>query len=108
VEMKHSRLGIASFIMSIVIGVLVLVTIVTAGVMQVSTPGGMDENAPTTILIGLAILLLLGLDVVAIGLGIAGVFQKDCKKVFAILGLVFSTGIIIGTVALMIIGNSMP
>jgi len=106
VEMKHSRLGIASFIMSIVIGVLVLVTIVTAGVMQVSTPGGMDENAPTTILIGLAILLLLGL--VAIGLGIAGVFQKDCKKVFAILGLVFSTGIIIGTVALMIIGNSMP
>ncbi len=106
--MKHSKLGIASFIMSIVIGILVLATIATAGVMQVSTPGGMDENAPETILIGLAIIGLLGLDLVAIALGFAGIFQKDCKKVFAILGLIFSMGVIIGTIGLMIIGNSMP
>ncbi|MEO8001410.1 MAG: hypothetical protein ABI644_06000 [Arenimonas sp.] len=105
--MKHSKLGIASFIMSIVIGVLVVATVVTAGVMQVSTPGGMDEKATSTMLIGLAIIGLLGLDLVAIGLGFAGVFQKDCKKVFAILGLVFSSGIVLGTVALMIYGNSM-
>ncbi len=43
-------------------------------------------------------------DVLAVGLGIAAVCQTGKKRLFGILGLVFSGGTIMGTIALIIIG----
>ena len=102
---NHSGLGIASFILSIGVGFLIFCTIVVAGVMQNSTPGGMDEKAPAVILVGLAIIGLVLLDVIAFGLGIAGLFQRNRKKVFAILGTIFSSLVILATILLIIVGT---
>lgn len=101
---KNSGLGIASFITSVVSGVLIFVTIVVAGVLQVTTPGGVDENSAANIIIGLFIIGFLFAALVAIGLGIGGLFQKERKKIFSILGIIFSSVTLLCTVFVIIIG----
>lgn len=103
-EQKHSGLGIASFILSLVCGLMIFVLFVVAGVIEVSTPGGMDEKSAAAIIIGLLIFLDFFILLVAIGLGIGGLIQKERKRLFAILGLVFSIGILFTTMLLMLIG----
>ena len=102
---KHSGLGISSFVISIITGVLMFVLIVIAGVMEVSTPGGIDENSASAVIVGLFIFALIAVDVVALGLGIAGLTQKDRKQISTVLGLVFSAATIVGTISLSVIGN---
>lgn len=103
-EKKHSGLGISSFIISIVIGVLMFLLFVVAGVMETSTPGGIDEESAGAVVVGLFLLAFLLLDVLALGLGIAGLVQKDRKKIFPVLGVVFSATTMLTTVFFMIIG----
>jgi hypothetical protein len=55
----------------------------------------------------LFIFALLVVDIVALGLGIAGLIQKKRKKLFAILGTVFAAATILGILFLIVIGNSM-
>jgi hypothetical protein len=104
---RHSGLGIASFVLSVGVGLLLFCTFAVAGVMQNSAPGGMNEKAPAVILIGLAIIGLVLLDVIAFGLGIAGFFQRNRSKVFAILGTIFSSLVILATVLLIVAGTMM-
>ena len=103
-EQKHSGLGIASFITSIVVGMFMFGLIVAAGVMEASTPGGLDEESVEAVVIGLLMFLFLGLTMVALGLGIAGIVQKGRKKLFAILGTIFSSLTILLTAFILIIG----
>ena len=107
VEQKHSGIGIASFILSLLIGVLLFMVVMFAGYMEVTTPGGISEESVSAIMLGLVIIGLLLLELVAFGLGIGGLFQKDRKKLFAILGTIFSGLAILGVVALMIIGSNL-
>jgi len=104
---KHSGLGIASFIFSIVAGILIFLLIVIAGVMEVSTPGGMDEKSAAAVIVGLLLIAFLFLCLLALGLGIAGLIQKDRKKLFAILGTIFSTVTLLGTISIMVLGMAM-
>ncbi len=102
---KNSGLGIASFVTSIIASVLTFVTFAVAGVLQTSKFGGMEyQEAP---LVGLAAIGLVLVHLVAVGLGIAGLFQKETKKTFAILGTVFSSGAIVIMVLTMIIGANL-
>ncbi|HLU13523.1 MAG TPA: hypothetical protein VKZ64_06150 [Arenimonas sp.] len=106
-EAKHSGLGIASFIISLVAGLAILIAIVIAGIMEANTPGGIDENSPEAILLGLVLIGMMFLDLVALGLGIGALFQRDRKKIFAILGTIFSGVVVLGTAFLMVIGSMM-
>lgn len=103
-EQKHSGLGIASFITSIAAGILIFAAVVIAGVMETSTPGGLDEKSASAMMVGLAIIALLIVELAALGLGIGGLCRSDSKKIFAILGTTFSAVTIAGTLLLMIIG----
>ncbi len=107
VEQKHSGLGIASFITSIVSGILIFLLMAVAGVMEATTPGGMDEEAAGTIIVGLLLIALLGASLVALGLGIGGLMQKERKKIYAILGTVFAAVTLVGTISIMILGFAM-
>lgn len=107
IEPKHSGLGIASFIMSIFVGLCMFVVFVVAGVLETSTPGGMDENSPVAMIVGLCMFGLLFGCLISIGLGIGGLCQTGRKKIFAVLGITFSAIIILGTIALIIIGLMM-
>jgi len=101
----EQELGIASFVTSIIASVLTFVTFAVAGVLQTSKFGGMEyQEAP---LVGLAAIGLVLVHLVAVGLGIAGLFQKETKKTFAILGTVFSSGAIVIMVLTMIIGANL-
>jgi hypothetical protein len=106
-EQKHSGIGIASFITSVVASILLGLMVVIAGAMEIATPGGLDEKTAAAMVLGLFIIALLVVDIVALGLGIAGLFQKDRKKLFAILGTTFSAATIIGILFLIVIGNMM-
>lgn len=103
-DRKHSGLGIASFIIGTIIGVLMFLLFVVAGVMETSTPGGMDEESAGAMLVGLFLMAFLALDMLAIGLGIAGLFQAHRKKVFAVLGVVFGAFTIVATLLLVVLG----
>ncbi|MFP4173662.1 MAG: hypothetical protein ACLFV4_12195 [Candidatus Hydrogenedentota bacterium] len=104
---KHSGLGIASFITSLVSGFFLLIMFGVAGVMETTTPGGIDEESAEAMIVGLFIFAFLGLSLVALGLGIAGLAQNDRRKIFALLGTIFSGVSIIGTLLIMIIGLTM-
>ena len=106
-EKKHSGLGIASFITSIVSGLLILLLFGVAGAMEASTPGGIDEESVAAVTIGLLIFAFLGATFVALCLGIAGLLHKERNKIFAILGTVFSSISLVVTIFLLIIGSTM-
>jgi hypothetical protein len=82
-EQKHSELGIASFIISIVSGIFAFMLFVIAGIMEASTPGGMDEESAGAIITGLFLIASLGLSLLTLGLSIGGLMQKERKKIFA-------------------------
>jgi hypothetical protein len=104
---KHSGVGIASFILSVMSAVFIFITLVVAGVMEATTPGGMDEGAPGTIVVGLMMITFFFVAMVGLGLGVGGLCQKNRKKIFAILGTIFSTVTILCTVFVVILGLSM-
>ena len=103
-EQRHSGLGIASFILSILSGVFIFVLIVIAGVIETSTPGGIDEESTAAVIIGLLIIALIIAALVALGLGIAGLFMQDRKKIFSILGTIFSAVTLLGTFLILMLG----
>jgi hypothetical protein len=103
-ELPHSGLGIASFALSLFLGLLLFLLVAIAGYLGATTPGGVDEQSPVVILLGLAMIGAMLFDLVALILGLAALFQEDRKKVFAILGVVFSAILLLGCLFLIVIG----
>ena len=102
-EEKHSGIGIISFIMSLAIGFLIMAVFIVAAVLSSQRSIG-ARTYPGQTFVGLAVLFLLAMDVVAIALGIVSLCRRGRKRLYGILGLVFSSAILLGTVGLMIIG----
>ena len=102
-EEKHSGIGIASFIISIVVGCLMLAVIGVGSMFAAHRVPG-ERMYPGQTLVGLAIILLTAVDVIAIGLAIAALCQSGKNRLFGILGLVFSGLTVIGVLGLIIIG----
>ena len=104
----YSGLGVAAFVISVVCTVAIFTTLVFAAVAGASTDGVVDEHAPGLVLVGLVILLFLLVALVGIALGIVAVAQKRRRKLFAWLGLGINALVVLGTVALIILGSSLP
>ena len=102
--MKHSGVGIASFIVSIIGSLLMFLLFVIAGAIQLSTPGGVDENSPAAMVIGLMLFLLMFALLVALGLGIGALCQSDRKRLFGVLGTIFSAVSLLLTLILLAVG----
>jgi hypothetical protein len=93
IKLKHSKLGISSFILCIGAGTICCLSTALPLVNNWVLTGGASDNQGSFLLLGFAATFTLILA--AFGLGIAGLFQKNCKKLFAILGTVISGGIIL-------------
>ena len=104
IKPKHSGFGVASFIISIAVGLLLFIVFAIAGFIQASTPGGMDQHSIKALVIGLSIIGLFLFDIVAAVLGIIGLFQRERKRLFAILGTLFSSLTVISVIALITFG----
>jgi len=105
-EKKHGKIGIVSFIISLVCMLLLFLCVCFAGYLEITTEGGIDETAQAVMLIGLGIMALMAGLFVSFILGVVGLFQANTKKVFAILGSLFSAFSIMGVIGLMILGSA--
>ena len=99
----HSGLGIASFIISLAAGAALVVLLGIAGVIG-SQPGGMDEESAGAVLVGLLQALTALAHVLALGLGIAALVQAGRSKLFGVLGTVFASTGLSGTVLIFLLG----
>lgn len=106
-NMKHSAFGIASFIVSLVSGAMTFLLIFVAGLIEISTPGGMSEESAEAMIIGLFMLILLLAFLVSLGLGITGLCENGRRKVFAILGTLFSSVLLFSMSLLLLTGMAM-
>ncbi len=102
-EEKHSRLGIASFALSLIVGFLLIAVFVAAGLLA-QRHGARGGNYPGQTAIGLSAIALFGADLVALALGIVSVCRRGRKRLFGILGLVFSTLTLLLAGGLMLVG----
>ena len=98
---KQSGLGVASFVISLAVGLLMICTLLAAGYLHADHQTGNYQGQK---IVGLVIIVLLITDILAIGLGIAALFQAGRKRLLGILGLVFSTTTVISVIALMVLG----
>ena len=92
----HSGLGIASFIIAASTVFFLILILVGAAVLESSSPGGLDEESPAVILIGLLVFAVILANLTGLALGIAGCCQKQRKKVFSILGTVINGVLLVG------------
>ena len=100
---RHGGLGIASF----VIGVLsIFVDFAIFGIAGHLKNTG-QETQTVNMIVGFAILVLLGVCLLGLGLGIAGAVDRTSKKVFPVLGIVLCTFVFLATAALVAIGIMM-
>jgi hypothetical protein len=102
-ERKHSGLGIASFGISVAAGCFMVALLCAAAILSAHRIPG-DRTYPGQTAVGLMTIFLMSADVVAVGLGIAALCQTGKNRLFGILGLVFSSATIVGTIGLAIIG----
>ena len=100
----HSKLGIASLAISIFTAIGIFILVLIAGVMESSDIGGIDEESAGAIILGLFIFGFSFLDLFALGLGIAGIFQKTRERITAIIGIIISSATLIITISIIGIG----
>ena len=94
-------------LISILTAIGLFISSIIEGVMESNTYGGMDEESAGAIIVGLLIFGFSFLDLLAMGLGIAGIFQKTRERITAIIGTIISSAILIITVSLVGIGLAM-
>ena len=103
----QSKLGIASLLISIFTAIGFLISTLIAAGMEANTYGGIDEESAGAIILGLFLIGFCFLDLLAIGLGIAGIFQKMRSRITAIMGVIISSATLIIVFSLIGIGIAM-
>src|SRR3712207_3446696 len=116
-ENQHLRVGIASFAISVLTTVLVVILFVAASVIgasafgDVEDPQSMDpqslQDSPVLAglaLVGLGFLACTALYLLGLALGVAGIVQRRRQRLFAVLGTVFNGLIVLVVVALIAFG----
>ena len=81
-----------------------LLVFVIAGILEESSPGGMDEDSLAASTLGCFFLALLFLSVLAFGMGVGGCFIQSRKKTLSIIGATISAGTIFVSILLVILG----
>ena len=102
---RQSGLGIASLILSILIGIMLFVAICFAGFMEAATPGGVSDDSPILVLIGLFVIAGMFGNLVGIVLAAVGLAQKNRAKAVSVIGLSLNIMCLLGVVALMVLGT---
>jgi hypothetical protein len=106
---RHSKIGVASFVVGIVSMLIFCLAIVLAfgyGIsIAASNPTIQNlQSSPTILALGLILFLSPVLSLVGVVLGFVALFQKNSKRLFAVLGLVFNFLIILAFCVLLVVG----
>ena len=101
-NVKHSGPGIASLLLSVISGVLLIALIVVMMVVEESTPGALTEDSPEMEMVGFSFLGCYAGFLLALVLAFVGLLQTNRKKEFAILGMVCSASALVGLTILLL------
>ena len=94
---KHAGLGIASFTVSILALTILAVNVSTLGVLLGSIPDQGDRFAGFGVFVEIGGVIGMLTAFFGAFIGTAGLFQKDRKRLFAILGLIISLSSFVAT-----------
>jgi hypothetical protein len=89
-SVRHSICSILSFVLSLVDMFGLFVLFIIMGVLEIAIQGGIGANFQVSNAISLFYFSTIILALAAIIFGIFGVFQKDTKKFYGILGISLS------------------
>ncbi|TWU43455.1 hypothetical protein Q31b_24960 [Novipirellula aureliae] len=103
-RLKHSGLGIVSFLTAICMGFALFALIAVAAIIEGSNPGGMDEESASAIIVGLCVFAIIGLTFLGLALGFVGIFAANRNRIFPILGVMFNGLLLLAITALFLIG----
>jgi hypothetical protein len=92
---------VASFVTSLVSAIAMFIVILIAGYLSAT---GKNEDSVEVVFVGLGIVFFSGISFVAFILGIAALFQVNVQKLFAAIGILFSSLTLLGVIVLMVIG----
>lgn len=92
---KHSGFGIASFILSVIVPILLFITIYSIVLLENLKRGVINEGNEFTTTMRVIAFILFITAFIAAGLGVAGLTQKERKKIFAVIGTFFSVSLIV-------------
>ncbi|TCV97337.1 hypothetical protein EC912_101337 [Luteibacter rhizovicinus] len=102
-RVPQSGHGIASFVISLVASVAIMLCVAVSGLMVAT--GHTDEDTLAFGVIGLTMFVFLLLAVAGVVLGIIGVRRRDRRRTFAAIGLSLNILILVGTAALVALGS---
>ena len=100
----YSGLGIASFAVSLIAAVLTLALIGVCAALVYSQPDSLDEDSPLAMVVGMAMMVGVFAELAAAALGIGSLFQRDRRKLYGVLGLIFAIATLVGVAALIVFG----
>lgn len=115
-QLKHSGLGISSFVLAIIsilvfiIGIIMVVAAsadfvnMSPSEIESEMMAGAGGDFAAIVGAGLLLMLAIGISIIGLILGIIGLVIKNRKKIFGILGVVLNGLMVLGIVFLMIIG----
>ena len=101
-ELKHSGLGIVSFLLSLFTAMGAFGLFAIAAVLSMAHHAPPEARHMGQALFVLCLIALVFTDLVALGLGVAGLAQSERKKLFAVLGTVFA-GLQVAIVLLLVV-----
>jgi hypothetical protein len=99
---KHSGFGVSSFIICCSVFVEQSLLLIFSVVKSLTDPEWFNYETSGTAIFGLFSMLAILLIFVGLGLGIAGLIEKRRKKVFAVLGVVFNSVLLLFSALLFI------
>jgi hypothetical protein len=93
VEQKHSALGIVSLVLALcgALGLFAALAVaMVAGALETTGKSLIPDDSPAEAALGLALFAAMGLEVLALGVSFGGLFDKDRKRVLAIVAMAIS------------------
>ena len=106
-RLKNSRIGVASFALSLISFVGVSAVIGFLAYVSITGLGDQQENEMSAFWGGLGVVICLAFFVVSFALGILGLFQQGFRRTFAVLGVTVSTVCILLVGSMIWIGMNM-
>lgn len=108
VEPKHSVLGIIALVLSLCGGFGLFAALAVAMVAGASEVAGgtsmIPDDSPAETALGLALFAAMGLEVLSLGVSFGALFEKDKKRVLAIVAMAISVMSLGGAGLLLLIG----
>ncbi|NID07011.1 hypothetical protein HBF26_19180 [Luteibacter jiangsuensis] len=102
-RMPQSGHGIASFVIALVSGLVVLASITFSALLVAS--GNAEQHMPVFGLVGIVMCAFLALSLVGLVLGFMALRRQDRRRTFGAIGLGLNALILVGTTGLVLVGT---